>query len=311
MHELREAWSDETDLAAELAELDSCASVLAEVVALTSQRDAIVPPLKEASQQAQLAAASAMQHAEQLEAEVASYAADLTQVLQHDWDQQRPGATRAAHAVHAGNGRLGHRWAAVRSANEELGRWSTCWQPYLPAMPTRTEDIVRFASGPDNPLRIREAFERYARGVAEQARPEFAAAQADAAAAAARRDEAWRACHEASSRYILHLSRYGSMANIEDPAGYRRNVESAAAEARTELASVRARLEALLTEPALRALPPDRINDQRAVWSVERHAAQQAIYRRSAQLDADARIPSIKPEPWTPAGPQPSRGISR
>jgi hypothetical protein len=178
-------------------------------------------------------------------------------------------------------------------------------------MPTRTEHIVRFASRPDNPPRIREAFERHTREVAEQARPEHAAAHTDAAAATARRDEAWRAYNEASSRYILHLSRYGSMANIEDPAGYQNEVQRSAAEARTELASVRARLDALLTEPALRALPADRITDEHNIWNAERHAAQQAIYRRSAQLDADARIPSITPEPWTPAEPQPSRGISR
>lgn len=141
LYELRAAWTAEADLAATECQLESRAAMLADVVALTTQRDATVPALKDAYEQTQLAADDAKEQVDQLEAEIAAQAAGLAATLQQDWDRQRSDARHAAQIVYAGNGRLGQHLIAVRRATEHLAAWSIRWQPYLPTMPTGTDRV--------------------------------------------------------------------------------------------------------------------------------------------------------------------------
>jgi hypothetical protein len=311
LRELCAAWTVEADLAMQLSRLEKRAVILDDIVVLTARRDATVPALKDAYQRARQAADAAAQGADQLDAEVAAHAADLARDLQTDWDRQRPAATRAAQIVHAGTGRLGQHLISMRRAAEDLAAWSLRWQPYLPAMPTRTEDIASFASRPDDAFRIREAFERDAREAAERARPDYQSACTAAAAASDQLDHASRDYTDARAHYSVPLSRYGRLAHLDDPAGQRDEIQARVAEVRAQLAGVRDQIRGLLSEPALRTLPHDRISDERDTWSIERSAIRETASRRAAQRSADQRMHDRSPEVWTPPEPEYSRGIGR
>jgi hypothetical protein len=316
LDELRRAWREEADLADQLGKLEPIAAAMADVVAICAERDATVPALKRTYQQAQDVAADASAVAERIEAEIAAHAAGLAAALAREWDQQRSAATRAAQTLAAGPGRLGVHLAAVRRASEELFAWSVRWQPHLPAMPTRLEDITRYARWPQDAERLREAFGVSARQAAEHARPDYSAAVADRAAADQRRDVAWRRYSDARDHYGRQLWPHGNLGRLADPAGYRDEVEHTIGELRGALATTRDALTALRSEPALRVLPAERIAHERDTWAVERDDAQRlarraSVHRYVAPRPADLPyVPSVTPEPWTPA-PRHSHGIGR
>jgi hypothetical protein len=312
LHELRAAWTREADLKAELAVLEPSAARLVDVVRITAERDRTLPALKDAYQRAHRAAEAASADLARIDADVTAHAADITAALRREWNDQRPSAARAAHLVTNGPGRFGQRLLAVRAASEELARWSTRWQPYLPDMPTRTEQVVRYAVGYDNPFRVREAFDQHARTAAEHARPDYAIARTHAQATTEQRDIASGKYSEARGRFGLQLYQYGSLAHLADPNAQLVETNEAIVEARHDLAAVRDRAGDLLSEPALRTLSPDAIAIQREAWTIDRDYQRRAAHHVLApHRDAHARSVAFTPHPYEPREPEHSRGISR
>jgi exodeoxyribonuclease V alpha subunit len=319
--ELRDAWTVQEDLCAELTVLEQTRDVVADVVELTRRRDDRLPGLEEDYENARAAAATAATAADRVEAAVAGHTSQIAEQLQRDWDSQRFAARHAAQIVHAGPGRFGQRHWAVNRAIDELANWSTRWQPYLPAMPTRSDAIATFASRYDNDPRLHDAFQRYARAVAEQAHPQLGQARAAAAHATGRRDQAWTAWQQTRGHYDLELSRYGRLAYHPDLDGYLTELQDTIPEVRADADAAKQRVQGLLTEPALRTLPAARIEAERDQWRADRTAAQAkavrellAGYGRGAERlglrspHQPYRAPSA---PMPDHTPEHGRGISR
>jgi hypothetical protein len=284
--ELHHAWTAEQDCLDRVTAAQQRRDQLTGIVALTCERDATVPVLKQEYLEARIAAHDAQDRAAYLDAVVAARAADIAAFLQREWDQQRDTAGHAAQTVRDGAGRLGQRRPAVCDATEHLIQWSAVWRPYLPSMPSRLDEVVAFARSVDTP-HVRDAFGHYARAVAAHAHPDHAVARADAATAAQRRDDAWQAWRDTQRRIDLQLAHYGTLGHHPDPAGYLDQVETAIATIRTRADAAHDRVAALLAEPTLRCLPVGRLDTERDRWRADRHAATARRSARSAQLDAD------------------------
>jgi exodeoxyribonuclease V alpha subunit len=311
---LHHVWTVEEDSLERLAEAERRRDLLLDVVALTRERDATVPALKQAYQHARAAAERATAEASRLEQVVSAHAAEITESLRRAWDEQRNTARAAARTVREGAGRLGQRRGAVHRATEDLAHWSAAWQPYLPTMPTRIGDIVAFADWFDDTPRIHAAFEQHGRAIAEQARTEYVETRAEADTAARRRDEAWRAYHDADGRYSIDLSRYGNIAHHGDPAGYLDEVQQTITATRAQAGLAWERVTALLAEPTLRALAGDRIESERDTWRVERDARERDRYARVVPRAADRRVqPSAHEHDMSvsPRAPDQSPSIGR
>jgi exodeoxyribonuclease V alpha subunit len=125
------------------------------------------------------------------------------------------------------------------------------------------------------------------RAVAEHAHPEYRRACTGVDAAVDRRDNASQAWRDTKAGYDLQLAHYGTLGHHPDPAGYLDQIETAIATIRARADAARDRVTVLLGEPALRALPPGRIDTERGRWHADRHTATAQRRARSAQLDAD------------------------
>jgi exodeoxyribonuclease V alpha subunit len=296
LSELHAAWTAEADFAQRLPDVEQRHHQLADIVALTHQRDATVPALRQAHEVARAAAQHASAEAGRLEELVSTRAADLAATLQHQWDQQRDAARHAAQTVRSGPGRLGHRRTAVRHATEQLANWSATWQPYLPTMPTRAEDIAAFARWFDDAPQIHWLFDSYARSVAETAVPDYGSRCAAAEAAVRARDETMREYRDADSYYRDGLAHHGNTAHIDDPAAAFADTERLFIASKNRLGQAQARVNALIGEPALRAQPAERITLERDRWRADRDQRSRE-YARSTQLEADAAPQHHQHEP--------------
>jgi hypothetical protein len=156
--------------------------------------------------------------------------------------------------------------AAVNRAREELARWSIKWQPYLPDMPTRNDQVVRYAAHADNNPRIRQAFEAYAHQHAEAAHPEHAVITATAQAADTELGHALHALHDTKRRHAAQLNRYGSLGHTDDPDAHLERLERAVTTGRTELATVQQQIGRLSADPAIRALPAGQLTREHDLW---------------------------------------------
>lgn len=320
LDDLHQTWTVEQNCLERLAAAEQRRNLLVDVVALTADRDATVPPLKQTYHVARLAAHDAQQRAEQLGDVVGTEADGIAADLRRAWDQQRNAASQAARIVRDGPGRLGQRRSAVRQAEHDLERWSATWQPYLPSMPTDRAAVVAFAAWFDDTPRIHEAFDSYARDIAEHAHPEFRVVRVEAESAVQRRDEAWRAWRETSGRLEVTLSHYDRLAHHRDPAGYLAETEQAITTTRAPLDTAQQQVSSLLAEPTLRAQPAERIATERYQWRTDRDTAAALTEAVSAQRAADQisspfRSPSMSPSGYdivaAQSGPDHSAGISR
>ena len=167
---------------------------------------------------------------------IARDTARLRDHLLSAWDGDRQAASVAAQVVDHGPGPLGLRLAAVNRAREELARWSIKWQPYLPDMPTRNDQVVRYAAHADNNPRIWQAFEAYAHQHAEAAHPEHAVIAATAQAADTELAHTLHALHDTGRRHAAQLNRYGSLGHTNDPDADLERLERAVTTGLTELA---------------------------------------------------------------------------
>jgi conjugative relaxase-like TrwC/TraI family protein len=313
--ELRQAWTADADSRDWLARAEHTRALVAELAALTERRAAAVTPAQEAYRAARVASEQASAAADRLDDLVARHAGEIATALQHDWDRQREPARHAAATVHAGPGRFGQRIVRVNRATEDLARWAVTWQPYLPAMPTRSDDIARFAARPDDPAGVADAFAEHARAAAEHAHPERTHARAAAEDAARRRDQAWHTYTDTARPYNDAIVGYGRLTNLTDPATALSELEQGISIVRDDTADIRQRIATLLAEPALRDLPAEQITAEHDTWQRHRELRQQTR-RVRGQLDNSSLDPRQHHNPgydhsWSTLTPDQAPKISR
>jgi hypothetical protein len=282
--ELRAAWTIEADARTRLEDARRRRDLLRDIVAITAQRDAALPPLRHSYDQARDAAAEAETRLRRVEPIVAARAADLAATLRSEWDAQREPARAAAQTVRHGTGRLGQRRAAVRDARTHLEQWSTDWQPYLPHMPHEIGKVVDFAAWFDDAGRHYRAFEVYARTAAEQSHPDYAAAQHAAQHASETKTASWHELRATERHYSKALQHYGNLGYVEKPAERFVAADDTVATEQRTLTAAQSRITALRAEPTLRAQPPEVIELSRREWAADReHRAAWSAVRAAEQ----------------------------
>jgi exodeoxyribonuclease V alpha subunit len=292
LDELRHAWTIEANAEARLADARQRRDLLRDIVAISEQRDALIPTLRRAHDDARVAADSTAARLRLLEPVVAAHAADLAAALKSDWDAQRQPARDAAQTIRHGSGRLGQRRAAVRDAREDLEHWAQAWQPYLTAMPADIDQVINFAAWFDDTPRHHAALEACARTAAEQAHPDFFVAQQEARRASKAKSTTWRELRETEQHYSMALQHHGALGNVDYPADRLAKIEQTIAEDDAALTATRSRIGALRAEPALRVQPGDVIEIARAQWGAEReqHAARLAARRPYREHERGRRV---------------------
>ena len=287
LDELRRAWTLEADAQTRLDDARQRRDLLRDIVAVSEQRDAVVPTLKHAYEQARASADDSAVRLRQLEPVVSAHAADLAATLKSEWDDQRQAARHAAQTVQHGPGRIGQRRAAEREAREHLQYWSASWQPYLPIMPTDIDRVVSFAVWFDDTPRHHAHFDAYARAAAEHAKPDYLSARQAARSAEEEKRAAWRELHQTEQHYSIALQHYGPLGHVDDPADRLADVERAIAADEAAFATARDRIVALRTEPTLRAQPAEVIDLAQTRWAADRE--QRAAWR-PIPIDASRAI---------------------
>ncbi len=311
LSELRDAWTEEHALAQDLAAARGERDQLAQVVPLRAQHDEQVAAGRATYEQAHGHATQAGEHADQLAAVVGNDTSQLAGRLRQEWDTGRPATRAAAQTIRAGTGRLGQHRGAVRRASQHLQAWAQQWRPIVASLPTDTGELAVLAGGYDDP-NLGKAITAYARTVAEGAHPDHTPAQAAAQAATRTAEHALEAYDKARTTCPAELAAYGNLTYIPDPTGHLAETELDVAELTDQLQAARGRVRAALAEPALRCLPPERIETERERWAADRF--EQSQEERTA---SDSRVVA----PWPTSGrqhersaadysPNPSRGIS-
>jgi exodeoxyribonuclease V alpha subunit len=312
LSDLRDAWTQEHALAQDLAAARGERDQLARVVPLLAQHDAQVAAGRATYEQARDHAAQAGEHADQLEAAVAKDTFQLAGRLHQQWDTGRPAAAAAAQTIAAGAGRIGQHRGALRRASEHLQAWAQQWRPIVAWLPTDTNELAAFAAGYDDP-NLDQTITAYARTLAENTHPDHTPAQAAAQAARRTAEQALDAYNHTCTHYPAELARYGNLAYIPDPAGHLAETELDVAELTDQLQAAHAAVRAALAEPAIRSLPPERIETEHERWAA--HRFEQSQEERTAGAGRDVA-------PWPTSGrqherssanysPTPSHGIDR
>jgi conjugative relaxase-like TrwC/TraI family protein len=313
--ELGHAWTVEADAQARLSHALRQCELLRKIVAITEQRDAVVPGLERAYENAYADAARSTARLRDLEPVVAARARDVADRLIAVWDSQREPARQAAQRVQRGAGRIGQHRGAVREAREQLQQWSASWRPYLPDMPAEIEQVVRFASWFDDKPRHHAQLDDAARAAAEHAHPEYFAAREAARAADQQKRTAWRRFWGARQHYTEALQHYGNLGFVDDPADLLTRTEQGVAADQATLLRARQTIAALRAEPALRTQPVETVDLARTRWAAERQ--QQAVQQAArTALAAERQRAALPPGPGRSVDPHiftraPGSGIGR
>jgi exodeoxyribonuclease V alpha subunit len=312
LSDLREAWTQEHTLAQDLTAARRECDQLTQVVPLRAQHDAQVAAGRAIYEQARGHATQAAEHAEQLEAVVGRDTIQLAGRLRQEWDTGRPAATAAAQTIHAGTGRIGQHRGAVRRANQHLQAWAQQWRPIVATLPTDTDQLAALAAGRDDP-RLGQAITAYARTLAEDAHPDHAPAQAAAHAAHQTAAQALNAYEKARTSYPGELADHGNLAWLPDPADHLAEAQLDVAELTDQLRVAQGRVRAALAEPAIRSLPPERIETERERWATEpQEQPQEEPAANDGQDVAPSPTSGLQHERSAASySPKPSRGISR
>jgi hypothetical protein len=102
--ELHHTWTLEQDCLDQLVSDRHRRDQLRHIIAVTAERDAVMPPLEAAHHAARLRADQAAERFAQVAAAVDAHACHIADHLHRTWDSQRPAARAAAHTVRAGPG---------------------------------------------------------------------------------------------------------------------------------------------------------------------------------------------------------------
>ncbi len=288
LDDLRRAWTLEAGAESRLEDARHRVEMLRDVVAVTEQRDAVLPDLQRSYHQARADAETATTRLRRLEPAVTASAEDTAAALKHAWDTQRAAAREAAQTVRAGTGRLGQRRGAVRDAHEHLAAWSSAWRPHLSAMPTDPREVVAFAARFEDTGRHYAHFEAHARSLAEQARPDYLPARTAAHDADAAARSAFAELRQAERSYSMNLDHHGSLGHADNPAQLLAEAEQAMASDEALLRTAHEQIGALRAEPTLRTQHAETVELARAGWAADRDAT--AAWRALLAAGREDRI---------------------
>ncbi|WP_336029194.1 MobF family relaxase [Geodermatophilus sp. FMUSA9-8] len=294
--DLHSAWTAEQRCLDRLVHDLPRRDALREIVALESAHANQLTALEARYEETGIDARHATARADASRAAVTAETDRIRDTLLDSWDTGRDTARQAAQFVLDGPGRLRLRRAAVNRAGEQLVDWADAWRPYLPAMPTDSQQIARLADRSDDRPRLWTAFDSYARGHAEHAHPEHAQLRAAAATAQKAHWHAGAAVAAARRQHEDRLARFGSLAWTLDPAERLADTDRDIAADHTELAAVRDRIACLMAEPALLAQPADQVASEREHWQA-RHDAELATTRTPASPSAPPQLGVRPPRP--------------
>ncbi|WP_336032482.1 MobF family relaxase [Geodermatophilus sp. FMUSA9-8] len=293
--ELRAAWTAEQRCLQRLAYWEPERDTLRDVIALEAPHAAELANLQAAREQTALTAEQAKQQAAASGAAFAAHADRVRDTLLARWDGERPATRAAARTVLDGPGRLGLRRGAVARAGEQLTDWADRWRTHVPSLPTDPRDLARLTDRSDDRPALWRALDAAARQAAENAHPEHAQVRAAADTARHAAEQVQRALAEASRRRDERLGPFGSVAWTPDPAGRLADLQRDIATTRHELTDARTRIVTLTAEPALLALPPERLTRERQAWRTRRSAGPNQS--GSASLSPTAPDPGVpRPE---------------
>ncbi|MBC7560117.1 MAG: TrwC relaxase, partial [Dermatophilaceae bacterium] len=312
LSDLRDAWTQEHTLAQDLTAARRECDQLVEVVPLRAQHDAQVAAGRATYEQARGHATQAREHAGQLEAVVGADTFQLAGRLRQEWDASRPAARAAAQTIAAGTGRIGQHRGAVRRASDHLHAWAQQWRPIVASLPTDTDQLAVLAGGHDSP-NLTETISAYAHKVAEGAHPDHAPAQAAAHAARHTAARALDVYDKTRTSYPAELDDHGNLAWLPDPAGHLAEAELDVADLTDQVRAAQGRVRAALAEPAIRSLPPERIQTERERWASDRQALAQEERTAIGGPDVAPSATSGRQHERSAASyaPKPGRGISR
>ena len=313
--DLRQAWAAEQDARAVLTGLVHRRDQLAAVVQVREANQQSLAPHNEAVDRAHHEVEQAQAHLNDAEAVVDADADQIVAQLRQRWRVQFPVAREAAETLRAGAGRLGQRRGQVRRASTQLQDWAATWRLALPDLPTEPEAIAEDVT---NPLltgasqRFQQRLTGYAREVAEQDHPDLTRLRADATAAERREQQATRAYRETALACSDRLTAYRHLGHVQEPAEMLARAEKEIVQVAADLRRARARVSALQAEPAIRTLPPGRLDAEHDAWHHDRQQAAQQAQQQAR--DARRRAQQAVPQPHQPPSPHrgaPGRGLSR
>jgi hypothetical protein len=299
--DLHAAWTTEEDCRARLSLEEPSRDKLRQIVALGFDPYERMQAAKDLHHQTWRDADHAEQQLRAADVVVGGDTHRIRKQLLDAWDADRVAASQAARVVVAGPGRFGARRAAVTRAGQQLTAWGDAWRPYLPFLSKDLRGLAADATWFDNYQARWSALTTVAREAAEQAHPEYAAAQAAAAAARTVYEQAAQALEEAKGEERKLIGRFGGIALTPDPAGQLADLDREAAEDRAGLAAAQARIAQLTREPALGGQAADRLARERDTWQARREAelnrryrdrtapAEESVYRRHRHEEHHAR----------------------
>jgi hypothetical protein len=136
------------------------------------------------------------------------------------------------------------------------------------SLPTEADQLAVLAAGHDDPS-LAQTITAYARTLAEDAHHDHAPAQATAHAARQTAARALDAYDKTCTHYPAELDDHGNLAWLPDPADHLAEAKLDVAELTDQLRAAHGRVRAALAEPAVRSLPPERIETERERWATE------------------------------------------
>jgi exodeoxyribonuclease V alpha subunit len=318
--ELHAAWTVEQDCRDRLAVDVGRRDLLAEIVPLREARERDVPPLQVAWQQAVMEAHQARERATAAERTLTSATDRYRDGLLAAWDTERRAAAHAARIVRAGSGWLGQRHKAVAAAREHLSAWAERWRPLVPDLPVDTAGLLARLDRYEYRPRLWEQLDPEARRRAAAEHPDAVAARHTAQVAEQTEHAAWQSYHDTDQHYRNALAHYGNLAHTEHPERKLADLNHCVTATTDRLHTAQDQIESLLAEPALRALPPDRIPHERDRWHADRDAREAAreaaatlrLTRAAAAARAERDRHGLDiphPTPYHAPAPQHGHGI--
>lgn len=95
-----------------------------------------------------------------------------------------------------------------------------------------------------------------------------------------------------------HLTRHGCLTIANDPEAMLSRAEAQVTDLTGQHEQVTRTVAALLAEPAIRSLPPDRVTDEHASWRQDRHDRRQAARRAEIAEQAAILARDSRPKPY-------------
>ncbi|MBC7558351.1 MAG: hypothetical protein H7270_03160 [Dermatophilaceae bacterium] len=303
--EVYRAWTTEADLSERLAATQVLRDQLAQVVAIRAGSDPQLARLDTAAENAWAAADHARTRADQAAASIKADAGRIGGALRGRWDNDYPAASAAAQRIRGGSGRFGRHRGDVRQARVHLQDWAQTWRPVLAQLPAGVDELAA-AMPYTATFALHQAITDHAQNTAEQAHPDHRQLGAAALSAAAAAHEAHQARSAAAGSLSRRLVGFGNLAYTDDPTGRLAETEHAAAELSDQVRRARERVGALRQEPAIRTLPPGRLQTERENWQAQRAEAQEATDSHGEWLAATAATTRVHLK--EPVSPTPDRG---